>query len=431
MTWLCRLTAGATFVFSGFVKAVDPWGTLYKFEEYLAALGIPMLHTLLVAGVFGLCALEFMIGVFLVLGCYRRSAPVVALAFMALMLPLTLWIAVSDPVKDCGCFGDALILSNWETFWKNIVLTLICIWLVKFNTRAVTLISPAFQWLAVVVSIAFIGCVSCYGYLCQPLLDFRPYPVGGAVADASESSGGQYMFVYEREGLRREFGEDDELPSEDDGWTFVERRRVSDSKDTTDSGRTFRIWTEDGESDVTEEVITSADSSLMLLVPELTSVSPATTWKINSLYDWSERMGIEMFAVVSAVPEQIEAWKDLSMPRYEIYTGDDTAIKEVVRGNPALVYVKNGKIMWKSTLAAVDTDRITVSDNPEAIMMPAIDGIGKMTHWSLTYMAVLGVLVAFSMIPRLRNLFCRLIARPKHDDTAHPAELSGHDKAAQ
>ena len=90
VTWLARLIVGGTFVFSGFVKAVDPWGTLYKMEEYVAALGVPATHSLIVAGVFGLCALEFMLGVFLIAGCYRRSTPVVTLAVMAVMLPLTL-----------------------------------------------------------------------------------------------------------------------------------------------------------------------------------------------------------------------------------------------------------------------------------------------------------------------------------------------------
>ena len=428
VTWLARLIGGGTFVFSGFVKAVDPWGTLYKMEEYVAALGVPATHSLIVAGVFGLCALEFMLGVFLIAGCYRRSTPVVTLAVMAVMLPLTLWIAVSDPVKDCGCFGDAVVISNWATFWKNVVLTLLTVWLVRFNGRAVTLISPAFQWLAVVVCIAFTGYVSCIGYMRQPLLDFRPYAVGGPITDDSDSEEGAYRFVYEKDGVRKEYGEQDELPSEEDGWKFVERRQTSgDEKAGDDTGRTFRIWSEDGEDDVTDDVIDS-DRMLMLLIPELESVSPATTWKINSLYDWSEKMGVDMLAVVSAGPDRIAEWKDLSMPRYDIFTSDDTAIKEVARGNPALVYLDNDTVRWKSTLSALDTDRITSSDDPQAIMEPVVDGRREATNCIMLFFAALATLVAVSMVPRIRNAFGT--ARRRRARAASESEPAKRDDKA-
>ena len=107
VTWIIRVLVGGVFIFSGFVKAVDPWGTLYKVEEYLNVMGIGLWHSIVVAGVFLLCAFEFTIGIFLILGCYRRSAPWLAFITMCFMLPLTLWIAVFNPVADCGCFGEA------------------------------------------------------------------------------------------------------------------------------------------------------------------------------------------------------------------------------------------------------------------------------------------------------------------------------------
>ena len=144
---------------------------------------------------------------------------------------------------------------------------------------------------------------------------------------------------------------------------------------------------------------------LMLLIPELESVSPATTWKINSLYDWSEKMGVDMLAVVSAGPDRIAEWKDLSMPRYDIFTSDDTAIKEVARGNPALVYLDNDTVRWKSTLSALDTARITSSDDPQAIMEPVVDGRREATNCIMLFVAALATLVAVSMVPRIRNAF--------------------------
>ena len=183
VTWIFRIIVGCVFIISGFVKAIDPWGSLYKFEEYIAALGVPMLHTLLLTGVFGLCALEFLIGIFTIAGCYRKSCPVVALIFMCIMLPLTLWIAICNPVSDCGCFGDYIILSNWATFWKNVIIILMVIWLVKFNRFFTAIISPAFQWMAFVISLVFIITISIHGYIDQPFLDFRPYKAGKEIVN--------------------------------------------------------------------------------------------------------------------------------------------------------------------------------------------------------------------------------------------------------
>ncbi len=121
ITWIVRLIVGGTFVVSGFVKAIDPWGLLYKSDEYLAAMSIDIWPNLQLVGVFCLSALEFLIGIFLVFGCFRRSVAIVATLVIAFMLPLTLWLAMDNPVEDCGCFGDAFVISNWSSFWKNVV----------------------------------------------------------------------------------------------------------------------------------------------------------------------------------------------------------------------------------------------------------------------------------------------------------------------
>lgn len=422
MTWLMRFGVGATFIFSGFVKAVDPWGTFYKMEEYAAALGVPMLPTLLLCATFALCATEFITGVCLVLGCYRRSSPIVALCFMCVMLPLTLWIAVSDPVKDCGCFGDYLVLSNWATFWKNVILTLMTIWLVRFNRDEITIISPAFQWIQVVFSLAFVGAVSLHGYFTQPLLDFRPYPAGtvlghwGGSEDESESD--DFLFVYEKDGMRKTFGVDDELPDEADGWNFVERLEKSPNSGESNDESTFRIWNRDGDTDYTDMVLDNSGRMLLLLIPDLKTVSPATTWRINSLYDWSEAHGVDMVAVVSGSASQIQEWEDLSMPRYDIYTADDTAIKEVARGNPAVVSLNDGVVEWKSTLSALDVDEITSHNDAGSLSELKNDDSRKLLNWFYIYLASLASLIVVSMLPRIKNAYGQAKMRHNRRDVS-------------
>lgn len=443
ITWLFRLGVGGTFLFSGFVKAIDPWGTLYKFEEYLAALGLPMLHTLIVAGVFGLCALEFLIGFFIVFGCYRKSAPLLAMAFMCVMMPLTLWIAISDPVKDCGCFGDYLVISNWATFWKNVVLTAMILWLLKFNRTVQTVISPAFQWMAIVAGMAYIGYVSIYGYLIQPLLDFRPYPEGSTLlSEDNREDEESYRFVYEKDGVRKEFGENDDLPSEEEGWKFVERKTVTASNVKTeneDGDKSFRIWSRDGEVDFSDDVFGDRGDLVMLMIPDLADISPATTWKINALYDWATKTDAQMIGVVSGSLEDISEWENLSMPEYEIFTADDTDIKEVARGNPAVVYLKDGVIEWKETLSSIDVDSLTPSGKPAKASTFKTDRKRLLKNISIIYLDVIAFLTVLSMIPRIRNAYNGYSSRKDvqavnditHDGKAPREESSSPDKSAR
>lgn len=411
--WFCRIVTGATFIFSGFVKAVDPWGTIYKFEEYLAALNIPMLDTLLVICVFGLCAFEFIIGIALISGCYRRSAPILALAFMCVMLPVTFWVAVSDPVKDCGCFGDVLIISNWATFWKNVILTLLIIWLVKSNKRTFALITPALQWIGVVGSIAFILAVSLAGYMIQPLLDFRGYTIGtGFISPESDNDDEpDFQFIYEKDGKQKVFGVDDELPDEASGWKFIERKEIYPEKKKSSEdipSHSFRFWNMNGDEDVTGTVTDADNTYLLLLVPDLEKVSPAATWKINELYDWSKKLSITMMAVVSGSENSINEWIDLSMPQYNIYTSDDTAIKEVARGNPAMIYVEDNNIIWKSTLDALDVESIVASENISEAKGILRYGTHELLNLVYLYLIWMAVPIALSLLPRVKSFI--------HDD---------------
>ncbi|MDE6772479.1 MAG: DoxX family protein, partial [Muribaculaceae bacterium] len=121
-TWTARLLVGCVFVFSGFVKAIDPFASIYKAEAYLSALSLEIWPNLILLGVFSLCAIEFLVGVFILFGCFRKSIIIIVALIMAFMLPITLWLALDNPIDDCGCFGDAIKISNWTSFWKNIIL---------------------------------------------------------------------------------------------------------------------------------------------------------------------------------------------------------------------------------------------------------------------------------------------------------------------
>lgn len=405
VTWVVRLIIGAVFTFSGFVKGIDPWGTVYKFDEYLVVLGIPMSHGLVVVGVFSLCILEFMIGVFMLFGCYRRSNPVLALLFMIVMLPLTLWIAISDPVADCGCFGDAFIISNWATFWKNVLLTACVIWLMKYNRRVPCIITPAFQWIASIATAMFLFCICWYGYNIQPMIDFRPYKAGTPLVDDSQTSDGpQFAFIYTKDGVKKEFMEDN-LPDEADGWTFMSRRELPYPEQIPETGHSFSVMDKEGNEDATADAIDTEGGEFLLLIPTLNEVSATTTYKINMLNDWSEAHDIRLVAVVASHTGNIADWEDMSMPRYDIYTADDTSIKELARGNPSVLYLENDTIRWKSTLGWLNEENFSTPDTETDIRTLGPDGSQALRKILLIYIAVMAFLVCISMIPRLTKLF--------------------------
>lgn len=411
ITWIVRIFVGIVFIISGFVKAIDPWGTLYKVYDYLNVMNLQVWPNLVLVGVFSLCVLEFLTGVFLITGSFRRSSVYLATIIMAFMLPLSLWIAISNPVADCGCFGDAFIISNWATFWKNILICIGIFWLIRHNTNAICLITPALQWLAFVSSGVFIIVIELFGYVSQPLLDFRPYKIGEDIVEFGKTSENEpsFIFIYEKDGVKKEFKETDELPDESEGWEFIDRVKVESSstgqvKKNNDS-KNFRIWSKDGEEDETDMVISPNGKELLIMMPDLKEVSPATTWKLNSLYEWALEHDIMMIGVVSGSQEEILNWEDLSMASYPIYTADDTHIKEVARGNPAVVYLEDGKIVWKSTLTAINIDDFLQPETNYEAKNFSFDNERILHNSIYLYIIVMGVLIVLSFTPRLKNVY--------------------------
>lgn len=413
VTICLRLLTGCVFIFSGFVKSVDPWGTIYKMSDYAAAMNISVAHNLIVAGAFFLCAFEFILGIFFLCGCFRKGTAIFGFAFMCVMLPLTLWIALFNPVEDCGCFGDAFTISNWATFWKNVLLTAGIIWLIRFNTCCKPLIDTSIQWIAVVVTLGYIGIVEIAGYIYQPLIDFRKYKIGTPLIslNGSENQQPEYLFTYRKGDEVKDFSMS-QLPDEGEGWEFVNRKEISPVRDGNKKNDTnsFHIWS--GDEDVTYDVLASEDSDtddsnkmLILLMPSLRDVSIAQTWRINSLYDWSQSHHIKMIAVVSGSESEIDNWEDLSMPDYPIYVADDTEIKELARGNPAVIFTNQGIIVWKSALRAINIDDFMSPGTTEDPMHFTFDSIIGLRNLSLIYISVMVLMIMSSFAFQLKSIF--------------------------
>jgi uncharacterized membrane protein YphA (DoxX/SURF4 family) len=361
LTVLMRLTVGGIFAFSGFSKGIDPWGTSYKVSDYLSAMGMEQWADTALFIAVALAAIEFMIGIAIIVGAYRRSSPWMALVFMLIMTPITLWIAITGAVADCGCFGDALHMSNWATFGKNVLLLLGVIYLLFFNRSIPSIYGPAIQWMVMAVSFALVMAIAYYGYFKQPLIDYRPYPVGtrlvGVTTSDNDESEDDYTFIYRKNGVEQEFSIDS-LPDEDEGWEYVTRYhsrrphgKVIIQNDSDQDG--IAILDEDG-NDVTIDVLGNSRRTVLLLFPDMPQVGVVNSYTLNELNDAALVAEADVVGLTPSTAEEIEQWKDVSMSSYPIYSMDDSELKMVARGNPAVVYLKDGVIQWKRTLSSLE-----------------------------------------------------------------------------
>lgn len=356
LVWAARLLIGCVFIFSGLVKSIDLWGFVYKINDYLAVWNMPQPHALVVVTAATISMAEFLLGFFLATGSYKRTTPWLLTAMMAGMLPLTAYIAVANPVADCGCFGDYLIISSTATLLKNIGITAVVVWLLFYNRRVGGLFHPLSQWLQSTIAIAYILLIGIAGYHVQPLIDFRPFPPGtdmaqlvGEAAESTDDS--NIVFVYEKDGVTRQFTTDS-LP--DSSWTFVDR---IDPK--PEAGRQpITIFDSDGD-DVTADVISSTGTQVMLLIPDMDFINIAKTDFISDLcsYVTGPDVNGSFVAILPAdSPDAPEFWTDIALASYPIYTADDTEIKQLARGTMSIVLLNDGVVMWKRSLSSLSAD---------------------------------------------------------------------------
>lgn len=341
---LC-LILGGVFVVSGFSKAVDPWGGLYKIQEYFAAWGMDFSHEFCLIAACLLSGFELLLGVLLILGCFRRLLPWIAMVFMSFMTLLTLYIWIADPVSDCGCFGDFLRISNGMTFAKNLILLGIALLLVGIRKKPCSLIRPKLQWLVLIFTGAYVIAIQIYGYNVQPLIDFRPYPVGTNLEAilSRETEDANLKFIYEKDGEEVAFDADN-LP--DESWTFVRR-------ETTSKTESEEISIFDGEEEVTADVIEPEGEQYVLLISNPQRYGISRSEMANRLYEDASRNDKSMIAVIALNPDSIGSWKAKTGARYPVYSAEDTDIKMLARGDAAIMALNDGVIQWKSNIYAL------------------------------------------------------------------------------
>ena len=349
---VCRFVLAATFIFSGYVKAIDPLGTLYKLKDYAAAMSLNGLlpDWVLVGVAIALGALEFALGVFMLFAVRRHVVSRITLAFMAAMTVLTLWIFVADPVKDCGCFGDALKLTNGETLLKNIVL-IACAALVAWRpVDMARFISRSNQWIVRYYTVAYIIITSVYCLYTLPIFDFRPYHVGTNIKQGMEIPEGAEQPEFESTFLLRKNGETREFTLDnypDSTWEYVDTRTVQTKKGYEPPIHDFALTTCDTGEDITEQVLTKKGYTFLLVSPRLAVADDSNFGDIDQIYEYAEENGADFYCVTASANDEIERWRDLTGAEYHFCNADETTLKTMIRSNPGLMLLKDGTIIGK------------------------------------------------------------------------------------
>ena len=319
---VCRLLVAATFVLSGLVKLIDPTGTAYKIQDYFIALGLGMSATSLLPTVLAvvLALLEFCLGIYLLFGIRRRVTTFLLLVFTLIYTPLTLWLAVTDAVADCGCFGDAIRLTNWQTFWKNAVLLLMSLLIWWRGNLLTRFISESVAWIISLFSILYGLFIAGIGLTAEPVIDFRPYHIGQHIPTAMQ------------------WPED---PAETPEILDFDIQPIPGQPVPPDI----------------EELLADTSYTFLLVSPHLETADDSDFELINSASDYARHYGYRFLALTASAPEAILRWQDLTGAEYPFAFTDELTLKTMARRNPALILLHDGTIVakWPTRFIPDDT----------------------------------------------------------------------------
>jgi len=350
-----RLVLALTYLFSGVVKLIDPRGTQYKIEDYGVAFGISNLMPegvpLTLACI--LATVEFLMGVYLLFGIRRPLATTVSTCFMLVMTPLTLYLALNNPVSDCGCFGDALVLTGWQTFGKNVVL-LVCSIIAMCHYKLMpSFVGKKYSWLVALCAFVFAVLFASYNLWRLPVIDFRPYHVGANIRQAwydDQQDFGQFQttFILEKDGVRKEFTLED-YP--DSTWTFIDSRTVQTEPSKRSGVGDLLVHDIQTGEDITEQILNDEGYTFLLVAPYLEKADDSVMGDLLSLYDFSQEAGCAFYCLTSSGDKAIEGWIEMTGAEYPFCVADAVVLKTMIRSNPGLMLIRDGIVVakWPST----------------------------------------------------------------------------------
>ena len=351
---ISRVITGIVFTFSGFVKSVDPVGTQIKFGDYFDAMGLEFLSSYALIFSFLLNAAELIIGLMLLFNLFNKLSSWSALIFLVIFTPLTLWLAIANPVTDCGCFGDAVTLTNWQTFWKNIIFLIFVIIFLQYGKKYRTIINlkKSLFIISIITFSAF--AFQFYNYYNIPVIDFRPFNEGVNLKEASTIPEDAEQDIYEtvlyyknlNTGKSKAFSIDN-IPYEDTlTWAY----------DTTITELIFKGYeppihdfflTEFNNDDITEDILNVKELSLIFVMHKITEAYDRVKEELNELAKFAEIYNLKIYCFTSSETSDIENIINDFPKNVVICTGDYKMLKTMVRSDPGFVILKDAVLLKK------------------------------------------------------------------------------------
>lgn len=350
---IARVLLGLVFIFSGFVKSIDPLGSMYKFNDYFEAFGIDWLQSVSLVLGFLLFSLEFILGFSFVFNLRIKLLSWLMLLFMGFFFVLTFVLAIKNPVSDCGCFGDALILTNWETFYKNISLMIFALLVFSARNNINNRFPLVTQNGGLALGLAIILGISTYSYRYLPIIDFMPWKVGTRIADKVLDTPeiADLSLIYKN----KETGEMLEYTSKTLPWqdtvffkklVFVEQKKKVIQEYKQAPIHDFMI-DDTGRVNHNVEIINNPNYQFIIVSYDLEKAQLSVFAGLNDFYEQCKKDSVSFAALCGSDFESMAAFAEKQNASYEFYGVDATALKSVVRSNPGLVLLKNGVVLDK------------------------------------------------------------------------------------
>ena len=365
-----RLIIGLTFIFSGFVKIIDPVGAGLIVGEYFKIIGIDSLPLLYQIIGMALSGAELLLGISVLLGLRMKVSCKLALGFVSVFTLITLFLAIFNPIQECGCFGEALKLTNWQTFDKNIVLLVFALILYFQRNNFIPIAPKSWERGFVGVYALLIILLSIYSYRHLPLIDFMEYKVGTDIHEKlsmaeniSEPTFGTTL-IYKKNGKVKTFLID-ELP--DSTWTFVDSKTKQVSSKALPAAINFAVSDREGNY-VTDSLLSIEGKLFITSIPYFDRLSGPDLDKLRLINEKFKEKKINHIILTGSSFWLIDSLNRDSLD-IEFFYADHKTLLAMNRSNGGLIYLNNATVTakWSINDMPVDSFDSVINEDPELL----------------------------------------------------------------
>ena len=406
MALIARFVLGLTFVFSGFVKAIDPLGTTYKIKDYLDAFHWTAFHECALPLAIALIVFEMALGLTLLAGSWKKTVSWLTFVFISLMTVLTLFLAIKNPISDCGCFGDVVILSNWQTFEKNVILWILSLLFLLYPDELPYVFGRYFSLGALLLSLAFPWILCHYSLRHLPMLDVLPYKIGTVLEDNmvipedAPTDSVLVEYLYEKEGQRQWFTIDD-CPWDDSTWQYVERREQIIRQGYQPPIHDFEMFHPD-RGDISQEILNNPSYTFLWVSQKLEQADRRSVSTLKQLQDYVEGYGYQLYGLTSSLTDRMEEWNDMYDLDLDFCSMDEITLKTMVRSNPGLLLIKNGQVLNKWSSSDMKAVEKYLSDDLDSSYLGQVKNVHEGRN---VLMFFISVVAAFLLLFVLQSLY--------------------------